>query len=145
VRKYTGLAEHAGLGFDAAHAPTDHSDAVDHRGMRIGADQGVGIEDTVLLVHAACEVFEIDLMHDADAGRNHLEGIERLHAPLHELIAFLVALELELHVQIEHILVAIVVDLHRVIDHQIDRDQRLDHLWIAAHAAGHTAHRSEID
>ena len=38
-----GLAEHAGLGFDAAHAPTDDADAVDHGGVRIGADKGVGV------------------------------------------------------------------------------------------------------
>src|ERR1043165_4329277 len=29
-----GLAEHAGFGFDAAHAPADDAEAVDHGGVR---------------------------------------------------------------------------------------------------------------
>ena len=41
------LAEHAGLGLDAADAPADHADAVDHRGVAVGADQGVGVVDAV--------------------------------------------------------------------------------------------------
>ncbi len=39
------LAEHGRLGLDAADAPAEHGEAVDHRGMRIGADQRVGIGD----------------------------------------------------------------------------------------------------
>ena len=42
------LAEHAGLGLDAAHAPADDADAVDHRGVAVGADQRVRIIDAVL-------------------------------------------------------------------------------------------------
>ena len=37
------LAEHARLGFDAADAPADDAEAVDHRRVRIRADQRVGI------------------------------------------------------------------------------------------------------
>ena len=33
------LAQHAGLGLDAAHAPADDADAVDHGGVAVGADQ----------------------------------------------------------------------------------------------------------
>ena len=32
------LAKHAGLGFNTADAPADHADAVNHGGVRIGAD-----------------------------------------------------------------------------------------------------------
>ena len=35
------LAEHRGFGFDAADAPAEHADAVDHRGVRVGAEHGV--------------------------------------------------------------------------------------------------------
>ena len=38
-------------------------------------------------------------MDDADAGRHDLEAVERLHAPLQELVARAVAPELDLHVQ----------------------------------------------
>ena len=37
------LAEHRRLGLDAADAPAEHAQAVDHRGVRVGADQGVGV------------------------------------------------------------------------------------------------------
>jgi hypothetical protein len=37
------LAEHRGLGLDAADAPAEHAEAVDHGRVRVGADQRVGI------------------------------------------------------------------------------------------------------
>ncbi len=37
------LAEHRRLGLDPADAPAEHAQAVDHRGVRVGPDQGVGI------------------------------------------------------------------------------------------------------
>jgi hypothetical protein len=39
------LAEHGGFRLDAADAPAEHAEAVDHGGVRIGADAGVGIGD----------------------------------------------------------------------------------------------------
>ena len=38
-----GLAEHGGFGFNAADAPSQNSQAIDHRCVAVGADQGVGI------------------------------------------------------------------------------------------------------
>ncbi len=61
------LAEHAGFGFDAADAPTDDAESVDHRRVRIGPDQRVGVVDAVRGQHALGEVFQIDLVHDTDA------------------------------------------------------------------------------
>ena len=43
--KINRLAQHARLRLDAADAPADDAQAVDHRGVRIRADQRVGIED----------------------------------------------------------------------------------------------------
>ena len=37
-----GLAEEHGLGLDAADAPAEDAQAVDHRRVRVGADQRVG-------------------------------------------------------------------------------------------------------
>ena len=39
------LAEHGRLGLDAADAPAEHAEAVDHGGVAVGADQGVGEGD----------------------------------------------------------------------------------------------------
>jgi hypothetical protein len=40
------LAQHGGLGLDAAHAPAHHTDAVDHGGVAVGAHQGIGVVHT---------------------------------------------------------------------------------------------------
>ena len=144
------LAQHGGLGLDAAHAPADHADAVDHGGVAVGADQRVGVVSGLValvvraLVDAAREVLEIHLVHDAEARRHHAEGIEGLHAPLHELVALVVALELQLHVQVERLGRAVVVDHHRVIDHQVDGHQRLDGLGRLAQLGGHAAHGGQV-
>jgi hypothetical protein len=37
------------------------------------------------------------------------------------------------------------IDLHRVIDNQIDRHKRLDNLWVASESLHSTAHCREID
>jgi hypothetical protein len=95
-------------------------------------------------VHAASQVLEVDLVHDAESRRDDAEGVERLHAPLHELVAFEVALELELHVEVERVLGAEVVDHDRVIDDEVDRHQRLDRLGVLAHRLGDRAHRRQV-
>ena len=77
-------------------------------------------------------------------GGHDLEGVEGLHAPLHELVALVVARELELHVEVERVRPAVVVDLHRVVDHQVHGHQRLDHLRVLAHLRGHAAHGGEV-
>ncbi len=47
------LAEHDGFGLDAADAPADDAQAVDHRGVAVGADERIGKRDGALLVVAA--------------------------------------------------------------------------------------------
>ena len=37
------LAEHGGFGLDAADAPAEHGEPVDHRGVAVGADERIGI------------------------------------------------------------------------------------------------------
>ena len=39
------LTEHAGFRFDAADAPADDAEAVDHRRVRVGADQRIRVKD----------------------------------------------------------------------------------------------------
>ncbi len=66
-----GLAEHRGLGLDAADAPAEHAEAVDHGGVRVGADArvGVGAEDAAdgPVVDDLGEVLDVHLVHDAGA------------------------------------------------------------------------------
>ncbi len=95
------LAEHGGFRLDAAHAPAQHAEPVDHGRVRIDADEAVEIEHLVLTPHELRHVFEVHLVADTVAGRNDVEGLERLRTPLQELVALAVALEFDLHVLLE--------------------------------------------
>ncbi len=93
------LAEHRGLGLDAAHSPTEHAEAVDHRRVRVGADERVGIREAVAVAeHDLREELEVHLVADAAVGREHAQRLERLLRPAQERVALAVALVLELGV-----------------------------------------------
>ena len=137
------LAEHRRLGLDAADAPADDADAVDHRRVAVGADERVGVVDRRRALRRPRPLWTPRARYSRltwwtmpKPGRDDAEGVERLHAPLHELVALEVALELELHVEVERVLRAEVVDHHRVVDDQVDRHQRLDRLRVLAHRLG---------
>ena len=82
------LAEHRRLGLDAADAPAEHAEAVDHGGVRIGADAGVGIGDVIFRrprragPHRLRQVFEVDLVADAGAGRHDAEIVGTPAGPI---------------------------------------------------------------
>ena len=97
-----------------------------------------------LLPHAAREILEIHLVHDAVAGRDDANAFERLLAPLQERVALAVALELELHVALDRVRPAAHVDFDRVVDDEIDRHERLDASRVAAEVLRRRAHRGEI-
>ena len=69
---------------------------------RIGADERVGIGDCVGAVAAVrssvqtvcARIFEVDLVADAGAGRHDAEVVEGLLAPLQEVVALAVALDI---------------------------------------------------
>ena len=139
------LTQHPGLGLDAADAPSNDAQAVDHRRVRVGADQRVRIIDAVRVAqHAAREKLEVHLVHDADARRHDLERVERLHAPLQKLVTLAVARELQVEIFVHRIRRAGEVDLHRVIDHQVHRHQRLDDLRVFAQPRRRRAHRGQV-
>ena len=142
------LAQHGRFRFDAAHAPAQHAQAVDHGGVRVGADDGVGIGAVaafgVVVEHNAPQVFEIHLVDDAGVRRHHLEIAERSLAPAQERVAFAVALEFDLVVGRERAGAAVVVHLHRVVDDQLGGVQRIDLLRIAAELLHGLAHGGEV-
>ena len=139
-----GLAQHAGFRLDPAHAPTDDAEAVDHRGVGIRADERVGIIDAVFREHALGEELEVDLVDDADAGRHDGESFKRLLTPLEEFVALAVADELDGHVAVQRGLGTGEIDLYRVIDNEIDRNQRLDLFGRSSTGDGSITHGSDI-
>ena len=50
------LAEHRRLGLDPADAPAEHAQAVDHRRVRVGADERVGVGQRRVLVRGVGQV-----------------------------------------------------------------------------------------
>jgi hypothetical protein len=143
------LAEHGGLGLDATDAPADDADAVDHRGVGVGADAGVGV-GLQLTVHLpgedrARQVLDVDLVHDAGAGRHDLEVVERALAPAEELVALAVALVLDLDVAPERLGGAEHVGDHRVVDDHLGGGERVDLGGVAAEVGHGLAHRGEVD
>ena len=129
------LAEHRRLGLDPADAPTDHPEPVDHRRVRVGADQRVGIQHAVLLENAARQELEVHLVADAEPRRDDPQAVKGLRSPLEEAVPLAVAVELHLRVEAERIVPAEVVDLHGVIDHEIDGNQRLHPLDVKRRGA----------
>ena len=76
------LAEHGRLGLDAADAPAEHAEAVDHGRVRVGADQGVAEGPAVVGGEdEARQVLEVHLVADAHAGRHGAEAAGRRPGP----------------------------------------------------------------
>ena len=144
-----GLAEHGGLGLDAADSPAEYAEAVDHRRVRVGAHArvGVGAQDAAHLPREghAREVLDVDLVHDAGARRHDLEVVERGLAPAQELVALAVALVLDLDVALEGVLGAEQVGDHRVVDHELGWRERVDLGRVAAEGLHGLAHGGEVD
>jgi hypothetical protein len=70
---------------------------------------------------------------------------ERLLAPAQKLIALDVALILKLDVLFERAGIGEVIHHHRVVDHEVDRHQRIDALGIRTKLRCRIAHGGEID
>ena len=143
-----GLAEHARLGLDPADAPAHHAQPVDHRRMRVGADQRVRIRHRLavarVLEHDAGEVLEVDLVDDAGVGRDDAEVGEGVLPPAQEDIALAVPRELEIRVELEGVRPAVGIDLDGVVDDELDGLQRVDARRIAAEANHRVAHRRKV-
>src|SRR5699024_10924382 len=144
-----GLADHGGHCLDAADAPAGHPEPVDHGGVRVGAPQGgrVGAQDSVDLAHHnhASAVRGVDRVDDAHARGHDLEGLEGGLAPAQELVALTVALVFDVHVQFDGVGGAEAVDLHRVVDDQLGRSQRVDLVRAATEFDDLLTHRGEVD
>ena len=84
---------------DPADSPTKHAEAVDHRGVRVGAHESVGVGERAVrrlpCEHHAGRVFEVDLMADAGIKRHDQKIVEGMLRPPQQVVALLVAGELQ--------------------------------------------------
>ena len=99
------LAQHHRFRLDAAHAPADNAEAVDHGRVRVGADQRVRIGGELAELrpelHHRRQVLEVDLVDDAGARRHDPEVVERPLGELEQLVPLAVPVELQLDVELE--------------------------------------------
>ena len=84
-------------------------------------------------------------MDDAGVRGHHAEVVERLLAPLEELVPLAVALELQVAVDREGVRATEGVGLHRVVDDELDGLEGVDPLGVAAEGGHRVAHRGEVD
>ena len=139
------LAEHGRLRLDPADAPAEHAEAVDHDRVRVGADQGVAERPPVLGGEdEARQVLEVDLVADPHAGWHRTEVAEGALGPADELVALHVAPVLNGDVGVVGGRVARTLGDHGVVDHELDRDERVHLGGVAAQAGERVAHGGEV-
>jgi hypothetical protein len=116
--------------------------------VRVGANERVGVRDysvLPLLGHDdAREILQIHLMNDSGVRRDDLEIVEGFLSPAEEGIPLAVARELELGVQLKRVGLREIVHLHRMVDHEFDRLQRVHTAGVAAEPDDAVAHRREV-
>ena len=143
------LAEHSRFRFDAADAPAEDAEAIDHRGVRIGADERIGESEPgavfLFFENDAGEIFEIHLVADAGVRRDDFEILKTFLAPAQERVTLDVALHFEIGVEKEGVGSAELVHLHGMVDDEFGGKQRINFLWIAAELAHRVAHGGKID
>ena len=144
------LAQHRGLRLDPAHAPTQYAQAIDHRGVAVGADAGVGIGDGGAAFidrrpHALRDILQIDLMADARARRHGVEIGEALAAPFQEVVALHIALIFDLHILLERLGRAELIDHDAMVYDEVDGHLRIDLAGVGAQRVHRVAHRGQID
>src|SRR3546814_19678018 len=131
------LAEHRRLGLDAADAPAEHAEAVDHRRVAVGADAGVGISDGLAVrilarPHRLRDLLEVDLVADAGARGSRLEIVQALRPPFPEVLALAIAVILDLDIALDSLGGAEFVAHDRLVDAEVAGDQWLHLRLIAA-------------
>src|SRR3546814_9957144 len=125
------LTQHGRFRFDAAHAPAEHAQTVNHCRVTVRTDAGVGISHCRARgVRRSPDrlrnIFKIHLVADASAGRHNLEVIERLGTPFQKLIALAITLIFKLHIVPKGAGRAEFVHHDRVVDDEMHR-----HRWYA--------------
>ncbi len=138
------LAQHRCLRLDPTDAPAEHAEPVHHRGVRVGADERVGERPAVACLDHAGEELEIDLVADPGVRRDDLQRVEGPLAPAQKRVPLAVAAELELGVSPDREAAREVVHLHRVVDHELRGDERVDQARIATECRHRVAHRREV-
>jgi hypothetical protein len=113
--------------------------------MRIGSNDGVGVEEVVSVEDNTSEVLEVDLMDDTRTGRDNLEVVEGFRSPFQELEALSVSLEFHLFVDSSRFSGTRRVNLYGVINNEIDRYEGVNLGGVSTESVHGVTHGSEIN
>jgi hypothetical protein len=142
------LAEHGRFGLDAADAPAQHAQPIDHRGVRVGAHQGVRIgrraARTIRSEDDPGQILKVHLVTDPGVRRHDEKVIEGLLRPPQQLVTLLVTVELQAGITAEGVGAAEDVRDDRMVDDQLGRNQRVDPARVAAEPGHRIPHRHQI-
>ena len=140
------LPEHDGFDLDAADSPGQHTKAVDHRGVGVGAQADVGESPSFFGGDHPCQVFDVDLVHDPGAGRNHGEVAQFLSPPLEEPISLRIAPVLDLDVPAQRRPRGSRTRRRSPSGRcQLGGDQRIDRFRVLTHGRKGVPHGREVD
>ena len=139
------LPEQDRLRLDAADAVSEHAEGIDHRRVRIGANERVREGHPVPVVDDGREELEVHLVDDSGAGRDDAQVAERRLRPAQQLVALTVALVLAPDVERERIAGPEPVHVDRVVDDEIGLDQWVDPRGIATEVRHRVAHDRQVD
>src|SRR5258705_11292337 len=89
-------------------------------------------------------MLDVNLMNDTRVGRHDLEIAESRLPPAQKTVTLAIAVELNGVVTGERLRRSVLIDLHRVIDDQLDRRERIDLLRTPAELDHRVAHRREV-
>jgi len=140
-----GLSEHDSFGFDTTDTPSGNTESVNHGGVGVSSDDGVGVEEVVSVHDNTSEVLEVDLMDDTRTRGNNLEVVEGLGSPLQELEALLVSFEFHLFVESSGISSAGLVNLDGMVNDEIDGHEGVNLLGISTETLHSVTHGGEIN
>src|SRR5450759_1343529 len=90
-------------------------------------------------------MLKIDLVNDTGVRRDDIEIAKCALSPTQEPITLDVAFKLDLVVRCQRLRSAVLVDLHRMIDHELRGCERIDALRIATELDDRLAHRGQVD
>src|SRR5205823_5225529 len=139
------LSEHRGLCLDATDAPTENTEAIDHRGVRIRTEERVRHREAVAYLHDSREPLQIHLVADAGTRRHHAECLEGLAGPAQQGVPLAIALVLPLEIALVHVVRAEEIGLYGVVDDEVHRDEGLDASGILSGPLHRGTHGREID
>mmetsp|Transcript_3680 Transcript_3680/g.8740 ORF Transcript_3680/g.8740 Transcript_3680/m.8740 type:complete len:534 (-) Transcript_3680:317-1918(-) len=141
------LAEDHGERLDPADPPADNAEAVDHRAVRVGPDHRIGkyqVRGAGVLEDAARQVLQVHLVDDPRPWGNHGHVLKGPRGPLEQREPLVVPGELLLHVNLQRVWVPGRVGDHRVVDHEVDGDQRVHGEGILPELVHPGSHRRQV-